>query len=146
MGGRNGPHLEVVKFDVGEGVDGYYFADPELRVAAVAVNPNLPEPAKQACEIHAKGLNCRRPPKGGRRFMLEARDVEDLDPNAVLAIRSVIEELRPGWVAEVKEACRLSNHPRVIADWCDLSIAVVVAIIDILKARDEIPRNVGEVA
>ena len=38
------------------------------------------------------------------------------------------------------------NHPRVIADWCDLSIAVVVAIIDILKARGEIPRSVGEVA
>lgn len=146
MRDRNVPQLEVVEFDVGEGVDGYFFADPDLRVAAVAVNPDLPAPAKQACEIHARGLNGRRPPRGGRRFMLEAREVEDLDPNAVLAIRCVIEDLRPGWVAEVKEACRFANHPRVIADWCDMSIAVVVAIIDILKARGEIPRSVGEVA
>lgn len=146
MRDRNVPQLEVVEFDVGDGVDGYFFTDAELSVAAVAVNPELPEPAKQACELQAKGLNERRPPKGGRRFMLEAQDVEDLDPNAVLAIRSVIEDLRPGWVAEVKEACRLANHPRVIADWCDMSIAVVVAIIDILKARGEIPREVGEVA
>lgn len=99
MRGRNVPQLEVVELDVGEGVDGYFFGDANLRVAAQVVNPELPEPAKQACELHAAGLNERRPPKGGRRFMLEAREVEDLDANAVLAIRSVIEDLRPGWVA-----------------------------------------------
>ena len=73
--------------------------------------------------------------------MLEAYDVADLDPNAILAIRSVIEDLRPGWVEEVRDACRIANHPRVIAAWCDLSVAVVVAIIENLKARGELPES-----
>ncbi|HKH12674.1 MAG TPA: hypothetical protein VKA73_16155 [Rubrobacter sp.] len=45
MRGRNVPQMEVVEFDVGEEVDGYSFADPDLRVAAVAVDPDLPAPA-----------------------------------------------------------------------------------------------------
>lgn len=71
--------------------------------------------------------------------MLEARDAEDLDPNAVLAIASVVEDLRPSWVEEVKDACRIFNQPRLVADWCEMSIAVVVAIIGILDARGELP-------
>ena len=46
----------------------------------------------------------------------------------------------------MKEPCRLANHPRAIVGWCDLSQAMVVAIVDIPKARGEIPADVGEVA
>ncbi len=132
--------LEIIEFDLGgDGVAGYFFADYEDAVAGVAIDPYLPEAAKLAYEAEGRAYLDKRPPKGGRKFMLEKREPEDLDPNAILAIRSVIDELQPGWVAEVKEACRIANHPRVIADWCELSLSAVVAIVENLKARGEIP-------
>ena len=80
----------------------------------------------------------RRPPKDGRKFCFEPRWEHDFDPAAVEAIRSVIDDLRPSWVSEVKEATKLSNRPRWIADWCELSEQVVVAIILNLRARGEL--------
>lgn len=132
--------LEVVEVDLGgNGVGGYFYADYAEGVAGVALDPDGLEPAKAAYFVEAQGYLHSRPPKGGRRFMLESREVSELDENALLAIQSVIEELQPLWVAEVREACRLSNNLRVIAGWCDLSLAVVAAIVRILKARGEIP-------
>lgn len=107
----------------------------------MAVDPEAPERAKQAFEAEARAYHTVRPPKGGRKFMLEAYDVCDLDPNAVLAIRSVLDDLQPGWVEEVRDACRIANHPRVIAAWCDLSVAVVMAILMNLAARGELPEG-----
>lgn len=133
--------LETIEFDLGGEVAAYYFADHDEDIAGLAIDPALPTPAKLACQVEGIAYHTRRPPKGGRKFMLEARDAEDLDPNAILAIRSVIEDLRPGWVEEVKDACRISNHPRVIANWCEMSVAVVVAIIETLKARGELPEG-----
>jgi hypothetical protein len=147
--GKHAARLRVVEHDVGPGVDGYFFADHEGQIAAVAINPNLPEIIKEGCETQARGYNGPRPPKGGRKYLVEEEEAYDLDPNAVLAIRSVIEDLKPEWVEDVKEACRMFNHPRYISAWCDgLSIAVVVAIIENLKARGEIPSDgeCGEVA
>jgi hypothetical protein len=63
--------------------------------------------------------------------MLEAVEID--------AIHSVVEDLRPSWVGEVKEAARISNRPRWIADWCELSEQVVVAILMNLEARGELP-------
>ncbi|WP_273845458.1 hypothetical protein [Rubrobacter calidifluminis] len=133
--------LRVEEFDVGPSADGYFFVDHSDDLAALAVNPELPSFVKRSCEIQAHGHLKKRPPKGGRRFIVEVEEPEDLDPNAILAIRSVIEDLQPGWVEEVKEACRLANHPRVIAGWCELSLSVVVAIIENLKARGELPED-----
>jgi hypothetical protein len=135
--------LEIIEFRIGEGVGAYFFADHEEGVSGLALDPELEEPARLAYEAEGLAYNSARPPKGGRKFMLEARDVEDLDRNAIYAIRSVIDDLQPGWVQEVKDACRIANHPRVIADWCELSLAAVVAIIENLQARGEIPEDAG---
>lgn len=131
--------LKVIEHSLGgNGVGGYFYTD-HLTCSGVAIEPDSPEAAKLAYEVEAYAYNETRPPKGGRKFILESRDVENLDANAILAIRSVIDDLRPGWVEEVKDACRFADHPRVIAGYCEMSIAVVVAIIENLKARGEIP-------
>lgn len=130
--------LRVRDYDLGgNGLEAYYTEHP--RPAVLAVQPGLPRALREARRVEGEGYYRKRSPKGGRKFCFEVRDVADLDPNAVLAIRSVIEELRPEWVDEVREACRIFNHPRLIADWCELSIAAVVAIIGILEARGEVP-------
>lgn len=135
--------MKIEEFDVGPNVYGYFFLDYNLDFAALALSPDAPEPAKQAAIVQGHGHASKRPPKDNWQFILDDRNVEDLDPNAILTIRSCIEELQPFWVEEVKDACRIANHPRVIADWCELSLAAVVAIIDNLKARGEIPQSVG---
>lgn len=131
--------MRIREFDVGPNTYGYYFIDYDLDVAALAISPHAPEPAKQAAVVQGYGHTAKRPPKGNRQFIWDDREVQDLDPNAIHTIRAVIDELQPFWVEEVRDACRIANHPRVIADWCELSLAVVVAIIDNLRARNELP-------
>lgn len=135
--------MRIREFDVGPDTYGYYFADYDLEVAGLALSPDAPEPAKQAAIVQGYGHLTKRPPKEGRQFIWDDREVEELDPNAIHSIHSVIDDLQPLWVEEVRDACRIANHPRVIADWCDMSLATVVAIIDNLKARGEIPKSVG---
>lgn len=135
-------NLEVVEVDLGgNGVGAYFYADHSERVAGVALDPDNSQPAKEAYLVEGRAYLSTRPPKGGRRCMLEYREVAELDENALLAIQSVIEDLRPSWVAEVREACRISNDLRVIAAWCELSLAAVAAIVRILRARGEIPED-----
>lgn len=140
---RSPIELKVIEHSLGgNGVGGYFYTDHST-CAGVAIEPESPEAAKIAYEVEAHAYNTKRPPKGGRKFMLEARELDELDPNAILALRCVIEDFQPGWVEEVKDACRMSNSVRWIADWCELSLAATQAIIENLKARGEIPKNVG---
>lgn len=119
----------------GNDLEAYYTEHPHP--ATLAVQRGLPHHARRAREVEGYGYY-RRPPKGGRKFCFRPRWEHDFDPNALEAIRGVVEDLQPGWVEEVKEAARMSNRPRWIADWCELSEQVVVAILMNLKARGEL--------
>ena len=131
--------LRVKQRDLGgDGLEAYYTEHP--RPATLAVDPDLLPFQREAREVEARGYGKRRP-RDGRKFCFAPRWEHDFDPAAVEAIRSVIDDLRPSWVSEVKEAARLSNRPRWIADWCELSEQVVVAILMNLKARGELPEG-----
>ena len=133
---RVGARLEIDEFD---------FTNPELEAAyteyptpaGMAIRRDLPAPARRAREIEAHGYY-RRPPRGGRKLCYACRSLEDLDYVAVEAIRSVIDDLQPSWVEEVKEAARMSNDPRWIAAWVEVSVQVVVAILLNLEARGQL--------
>ncbi|MGH3087731.1 MAG: hypothetical protein ACRDSJ_10505, partial [Rubrobacteraceae bacterium] len=104
--GRNETPLEIIEHPLSDGKDrvgAYFFIDYLEDIAGLAIDPDSPDALKAAYEIEALGYHEKRPPKGGRKFILESSDVGDLDPNAILAIRSVIEDVRPGWVEEVKD-------------------------------------------
>lgn len=131
-------NLEIDEFDIGEGVDGFYFHDSDYGIQAMAIRPELDLPDRASLEVEARGY-CRRPPKRGEKFCLTPRDPYDFDPNAIAAIRCVVEEIRPEWTAEVKDAAQISSDVRWIAAWCELSPNVVVAIVENLRVRGELP-------
>ncbi len=129
--------LRIKERDLGgNGLEAYYTEHP--RPATLAVQPDLLPHQREAREVEGCGYY-RRPPRGGRKYCFGPRWEHDFDPTAVTAIRSVVEDLRPSWVEEVKDAARMSNHPRWIASWCELSEQVVVAILMNLEARNELP-------
>ena len=132
--------LEFDDFDIGDGVDAFYFCDYDYGIEAMAVRTDM-DPADREClEVEAHGYT-RRPPKGCEKFCFTPRHPYDFDPNAIAAIRCVVEDIRPEWTEEVKDAARISNEPRWIAAWCELSVNVVVAILMNLGARNELPMD-----
>lgn len=123
----------------GNGAEAYYTEHP--RPAVLALEPGIHATAAKARVVEAEGYVRKRPPKGGRRFCFTPRHAYDFDSTAINAIRSVIDEIRPSWVSEVKEACRISNDPRWIAAYCEMSPQLVIAILLNLDARDELPED-----
>lgn len=119
-------------------LEAYYTEHP--RPAGMAIQHSLPVSAKRAREIEAHGY-FKRPPTSGRKFCFTPRELEDVDPVSVRAIRSVIEDLEPGWIDSIKAACLISNEPRVIAAWSDIPLQVVVAILSLLEAKGELPQD-----
>ena len=119
----------------GNGVEAYYTEHP--RPATLAVEPDLLPYQREAREVVGAGYY-RKPPKGGRKFCFKPRWEHDFDPAAINAIRCVVDEMKPSWVWEVREAARMSNSTRWIADWCELSEQVVVAILGMLRERGEV--------
>ncbi len=120
----------------GHGARAYYTEHP--RPALMALEHDLSPSDEEALLVEGEGYFRKRPPKGGRKFCFSPRHPYDFDPNAILAIRSVVDDLRPEWVKEIKEAARMSNDPRWIAAWCEMSVQVVVAILGMLRERGEI--------
>lgn len=121
----------------GNGAEAYYTEYPR---ALLAIQPGLMPHQRDAREVEGHGYY-RRPPKGGRKFCFAPRAAYDLDPAALNAIRCVVDDHAPSWVEEVKDAARMSNNPRWIADWCEMSVQVVVAILLNLKERGELPES-----
>lgn len=131
------PNMKVRLLNLGgNGAESYYTShtDPDV----VAIETELDPTLQEGREIEAEGYHTKRPPKGGRKWGFCQRHPHDFDPNAINAIRSVIDDLRPSWVAEVKDAARMSNDPRWIAAWCDISPHVVVAVLLNLDSRGEL--------
>ena len=131
--------LRVREHDLGgNNLEAYYTEHPSP--ATLAVQPGLAPRVREAREVEGHGYY-RRPPKGGRKFCFGPRWRHDYDVGAINAIRCVIDDLKPEWVAEVREAARMSNETRWIAAWCELSEQVVVAILENLKDRGELPED-----
>lgn len=130
-------NLRITKRDLGGNeVEAYYTEHP--RPATLALQPGINRQAAAARAMEAEGYYRKRPPKGGRKFCFAPRHPYDFDAGAINAIRSVIDELKPSWVADVREACRISNDTRWIAAYCELSPQVVIAIVRNLEARQEL--------
>lgn len=123
----------------GNDAEAYYTEHP--RPALLALEPGIDPAAARARVVEAEGYVRKRPPKGGRRFCFAPRHTYDYDSTAINAIRSVIDEIRPCWVSEVRDACRISNDPRWIAAYCEMSPQLVIAILLNLDARDELPEE-----
>ncbi len=140
-------------------VDVYDFSNPELEAfytevhkpGGVAMRPCLPEEARRARELEARGyyLWTARLLRGffgpvigkmaeGRFFMyrVSPKDPEDVPRCTVRAIRCVIEKEEPGWVEAVAEAQRCADHPGVIAAWCEIPVQAVLASLDVLAMRE----------
>lgn len=129
--------LRIEPHDLGgNGLEAYYTEHPGP--AVLAVQPGLPNHIREAREVEGLGYYSRKPPRGGRKFCFAPRWEHDLDHAAMDAIRSIVEDVRPEWVEEVREAARISNSTRVIAAWCELSENVVVAILLMLVQRGEL--------
>lgn len=121
----------------GNGAESYFttYTTPDT----VAIEESLDPAIADSREVEGVGYNSKRPPKGGRKWGFEQKHPYDFDPAAINSIRSVIDEVRPSWVEEVRDAARMSNDPRWIAAWCDLSPHAVVAILLNLDSRNELP-------
>lgn len=123
----------------GNGAEAYYTEHP--RPATLALQPGLPNGIRESREVEGAGYFCRKTPKGGRKFCFAPRSEFDYDYTAISAIQAVVEDLRPGWIEEIRDAATITNETRWIANWCELSENVVVAVLLILEARGELPES-----
>lgn len=121
----------------GNGAESYFTAHTEPDT--VAIDSDLDPAVAEGREVEAEGYHRKRPPKGGRKWGFRQKHPYDFDPNAINSIRCVIDELRPSWVEEVRDAARISNDPRWIAAWCEISPQVVVAILLNLDSHNQLP-------
>lgn len=110
------------------------------RFASLAIDPDLPPAIKRARELQAYG-DWIKPPPTEDRTHLAAYDVDQVRYEAIRAISRVVDDLEPGWVRCVKDECRATNDPRLIADRCELDLTAVQAIIRNLAARLELPES-----
>lgn len=119
-------------------VEGYYteFA----KEPTMAIQTGLPHVRRRAREMEGHGYY-RRPPYAGRKFCFAAASEEHVDFGTVRALRRVVQEMEPSWVEAVRDATRMSNETRWIADWCELPIQAVIAILLVLEARGELPEG-----
>lgn len=133
--------LRVVDHDFGEDAEGQTleaFYTEHAAKPLMAVSRGVPRVARRARELEGHGYR-RRPPSTGRKFCFAAHSVEDVDWGTVRALRGVLDEMEPAWIAEIQDACRISNEPRLIAAWCELPLQIVIAALLDLEARGELP-------
>jgi hypothetical protein len=115
------------------------FRDPSLEAGA-AVGEDLSEKARTARLHEARGYY-ERPLAFKRRFRLckAAARVEDVDPDAVRALRPFIERWEPEWVEWVKREW-LVYRPDIesTAYWSGVPLQATMAILENLHERGEL--------
>jgi hypothetical protein len=104
---------------------------------SMTIQSGLSYAGKRARELEGHGYY-QRPPMWGRKLCMSARTEEQVDYGTIRALRRVVDDMEPGWVDAVKDACRIANDPRIIAAWCELPLQVVVAILAQLEARGDL--------
>lgn len=70
-------------------------------------------------------------------FMYRARQPEEVPRHTIRAIRCVIEDMEPGWMARIAEARRYADDACVIAAWCELPLQIVMASLENLAVREK---------
>lgn len=130
--------LHIDEFDLGGGrLESFVHVEGDAAVIAVAIHEDLDPPAREMRQVEAHGY-AKSPPRRDR-YCLRPRSMRDIDSRSVSAIRKVVDEQRPEWVAAVQDAVRISGDPRVIAAWVspEIRIEAVVAILLNLTERGE---------
>jgi hypothetical protein len=121
-----------------KGLEGYYARDFEPSV--LAVQEDLRPEARRARELEARGYE-ERPLsfKWDEKFCFAAANVEQVDPDAVRALRPTIESDEPYWVESVKNEW-LAYRPNIesTAYWSGVPIQATLAILLNLRERGEL--------
>lgn len=118
-------------------LEALYIADPEP--ASAALSEDLAPEARRARELEVRGY-FRSPPSCGRRWKLcyLAANVEEVDPEAVRALRSDIEREEPGWVEAVKREWTRHRDVDRVGFETRIPLQAVVAILENLRERGEL--------
>lgn len=126
--------LRVIEFNLGENrVEAYYTEHPEP--AAMAIQPGLPDSRRRALEIEARAC-FRDPPPTGRKVFYVARSLDEVDPNRVRRLRSILEEEAPEWVEAIKIAADVYGDDKVsVVFWSGVPLEVGLAILQNLDGR-----------
>ena len=109
--------------------------DPPLFVT----RPDLSAEARRAREMEIRGYRTGgavMPPGRVRFFMYACETPSEVPPQSVAAIRAVVADMEPSWVASVAEARRYADCPRVVAAWCEIPLQAVMACLEVLRQRD----------
>lgn len=123
--------LTVRTDELDKELDGVFFADPE----AMLLNRGLPNHCRRARLLEGEGHSIR-PPRKGYKALFSVRTMEDVDRESVRALRRVVDSRARSDIAEVLDARRISGDPRWIADYCNLDLQLVIAILANLNQRE----------
>lgn len=133
-------------------IDDFPLSNPRLEAAytefpnpaGMAVKRGLRASYRRAREIEAHGLY-KKPPLAKRKFCYACGSLEEVDLVSVDAVRRMVDEMEPAWVAAVKDATLMFNSPDLIQGWLEdewgIPLQVVVAILMNLEARSELPQD-----
>lgn len=118
-------------------LEALYIADPEP--AGAALSEDLAPEARRARELEVRGY-FRVPPSCGRRWKLcyLAANLEEVDPEAVRALRPDIESEEPEWVAAVRRGWELHRDVERVGFETRVPLQAVVAILENLRERGEL--------
>ena len=133
---------EVEQRDLGGGYVEGYFSISEF-AAFLYLQTGLPYYTVEARIIEAYGY-CRRPPKGGSKIILMQHHPDEIDHQAVLAMRRVIDDfVNPEGVRAIKIsylAVDFGDPYRVAWD-LEIHPYFAMAMLDNLKERGELPEH-----
>lgn len=133
--------LRFFEWEFGPEVEGVYLEDPEP--AGVALRRDLAPGARIARELEARGyfenpLHFKWSTR--QKVMLTACSPEEIDEDAVRALRLVVDKAVPEWVAAVKKEAEFYGPDDLlnIEFWSGVPIQAVKAIIENLRERGEL--------
>lgn len=124
-------------------LEGYYARDFDPSV--LAVQEDLRPEARRARELEALGYE-ERPLsfKWREKACFTAAKVEDVDPDAVRALRPFIDQWEPDWVEWVKREWPLYRPDiETTAYWAGVPLQATMAILDNLHGREELEVEEG---
>lgn len=124
-----------------ERLEALYVAQPEP--AGVALREDLTPEARRARELEALGYFLA-PHLFGRRwkFCYLAANAGEVDPESVRALRLVAEREEPGWVEAVGREWEHRRDVERVSLETGVPLQAVVAILENLREREELPRRI----
>lgn len=132
------PEIEYCNFGGGY-VEGYFSISDVA--AFLSLQTGLPQQTIEARIIEACGY-CRRPPKSGSKIILMQRHPDQIDQQAILAMRHVIDDfLTAEQARDIKVSYLASEHGDAWWIAWDLQTHpyIVIAALDNMNQRGELP-------